>query len=55
MRTTAACASIWAARSRSSQGRSILLAPAVDAWQKLHWLCVPIDIPSAYVPATCSQ
>ena len=35
------------------QGRSILLAPAVDAWQKLHWLCVPIDIPVAYVPATC--
>jgi Protein of unknown function (DUF2628) len=35
------------------QGRSILLAPVVDAWQKLHWLCVPIDIPTAYVPATC--
>lgn len=35
------------------KGRSILLAPAVDAWQKLHWLCVPIDIPVAYVPATC--
>ena len=36
------------------QGRSILLAPAVDAWQKLHWLCVPIDIPTAYLPASCS-
>jgi hypothetical protein len=36
-------------------GKSILLAPAVDAWRKVHWLCVPIDIPSAYVPATCSQ
>jgi hypothetical protein len=35
------------------EGRSILLAPALDAWQKLHWLCVPIDIPAAYVPASC--
>jgi hypothetical protein len=35
------------------EGRSILLAPAVDAWQKLHWLCIPIEIPVAYVPATC--
>jgi hypothetical protein len=35
-------------------GRSILLAPVVDAWQKLHWLCVPIAIPAAYLPAACS-
>ena len=32
-----------------------LLAPAVDAWQKLRWLCVPIDIPTAYVPAACGR
>ena len=37
------------------QGRSILLAPAVDASQKLRWLCVPIDIPTAYVPAACGK
>ena len=37
------------------EGRSILLAPAVDAWQKLRWLCVPIDIPTAYVPAACGR
>ena len=37
------------------EGRSILLAPAVDAWQKLRWLCVPIDIPAAYVPSTCGR
>jgi hypothetical protein len=37
------------------EGRSILLAPAVDAWQKLRWLCVPIDIPAAYVPAACGR
>src|SRR2546427_630259 len=36
------------------QGRSLLLAPAVDAWQEVRWLCVPIDIPTAYVPAACS-
>lgn len=35
------------------KGKTVLLAPVVDAWQKLHWLCVPIDIPVAYVPATC--
>ena len=37
------------------EGRSILLAPAVDAWLKLRWLCVPIDIPAAYVPAICGR
>ncbi|HTS21763.1 MAG TPA: DUF2628 domain-containing protein [Casimicrobiaceae bacterium] len=37
------------------QGRSILLAPAVDAWQKMRWLCVPVDIPVAYVPAMCDR
>jgi hypothetical protein len=37
------------------QGRSILLAPAVDAWQKLRWLCVPVDIPVAYVPSICTR
>ena len=37
------------------QGRSILLAPAVDAWQNLRWLCIPIDIPVSYVPAVCGR
>ena len=37
------------------QGRSILLAPAVDAVQKLRWLCIPIDIPASYVPAGCGH
>ncbi len=37
------------------QGRSILLAPAVDAWQKLRWLCIPIDIPVVYVPKACGR
>jgi len=37
------------------QGRSILFAPAVDAWQKLRWLCVPVDIPVVYVPTVCRR
>jgi hypothetical protein len=37
------------------QGRSILLAPAVDTWQKLRWLCIPIDIPIDYVPRACGR
>jgi len=37
------------------QGRSILLAPAVDAWQKLRWLCIPVDIPVVYVPRGCGR
>ncbi len=37
------------------EGRSFLLAPAVDAWQKLRWLCIPIDIPTSYVPPACGR
>lgn len=37
------------------QGRSILLAPAPDGWQKLRWLCIPIDIPVVYLPAICGR
>jgi len=37
------------------QGRSILLAPAPDGWQKLRWLCIPIDIPVVYLPAMCGR
>ena len=37
------------------QGRSILLAPALDGSQKVRWLCIPIDIPIAYVPVSCGH
>lgn len=37
------------------QGRSIILAPAPDGWQKLRWLCIPIDIPVVYLPAMCGR
>jgi hypothetical protein len=35
-------------------GRSILLAPAVDPAQRIHWMCIPVDIPAKYLPKECS-
>ena len=34
-------------------GRTILLAPALDLGQHLHWVCVPIDIPARFLPMEC--
>ena len=34
-------------------GRSILLAPAIDGQERVHWICVPIDIPTRYLPQAC--
>ena len=34
-------------------GRTILLAPRRDAQDRVQWLCVPIDIPSRYLPKEC--
>ena len=36
-------------------GRSILLAPAVDASQRIRWTCIPVDIPAQYLPKDCSS
>ena len=36
-------------------GRSILLAPALDRRQQVHWICVPVDIPARYLPRECRQ
>jgi hypothetical protein len=36
-------------------GKAILLAPSVDGWQRVHWLCVPIDIPQKYLPKECRR
>jgi hypothetical protein len=36
-------------------GRSILLAPAVDPSQRIHWTCIPVDIPAKYLPKECSN
>lgn len=36
-------------------GRSILLAPAVDASEQIQWMCIPIDIPAKYLPKECRK
>ncbi len=36
-------------------GRSILLAPAVDASQQIQWMCIPVDIPAKYLPKECRK
>ncbi|MGZ8203195.1 MAG: DUF2628 domain-containing protein, partial [Burkholderiales bacterium] len=36
-------------------GKAILLAPSVDAWHRVHWLCIPIDIPQKYLPKECQR
>ena len=36
-------------------GRSILLAPALDRWQQVRWICVPVDVPARYLPRECRQ
>jgi hypothetical protein len=34
-------------------GRAILLAPAVDRRDRLHWFCVPVGIPDRFLPQAC--
>ena len=36
-------------------GRSILLAPAIDRWLQVRWICIPVDIPERYLPKECRQ
>lgn len=36
-----------------ASGKSLLLAPAVDAERRIHWYCIPIDVPSQLLPAEC--
>ena len=36
-------------------GRSILLAPALDRWMQVRWICIPVDIPDRYLPRECKQ
>ena len=40
-------------RFAALSGKSILLAPAVDSWQRLHWICIPVDIAEKYLPLEC--
>lgn len=34
-------------------GKAILLAPALDAAENVHWLCIPVDIPHKFLPREC--
>jgi hypothetical protein len=34
-------------------GKTLLLAPALDVFQRVRWYCIPIDIPSKYLPKEC--
>ena len=34
-------------------GRTLLLAPTRDADGHVQWMCVPVDIPTRYLPKEC--
>jgi hypothetical protein len=34
-------------------GKTILLAPARDWLERIHWTCIPVDIPRRYLPKEC--
>lgn len=34
-------------------GKMILLVPTEDPRQRIHWLCIPIDVLAKYLPAEC--
>ena len=35
-------------------GKSILIAPAVDKEQGVRWICVPVDVPRKFLPPACA-
>ena len=34
-------------------GKAVLLAPTVDAQQRIHWHCIAIDVPARFLPQDC--
>ena len=34
-------------------GKALLLAPAVDARQQIHWYCIAVDTPERFLPQDC--
>jgi hypothetical protein len=36
-------------------GRYILLAPALGRDERVHWICVPVDVPARYLPHECRE
>lgn len=36
-----------------ASGKALLLAPALDATRRIHWYCIPIDVPARLLPEEC--
>ena len=36
-------------------GKAVLLAPTVDAQQRIHWHCIAIDVPAPFLPPECRR
>jgi hypothetical protein len=36
-------------------GKSLLLAPALDRDQQIHWYCFPVDLPARVLPSECRR
>jgi hypothetical protein len=36
-------------------GKAILMAPTIDAQHRTRWMCIPVDIPTAYLPLECRR
>jgi hypothetical protein len=36
-------------------GKVVLLAPTVDEQQRIHWHCIPVDVPAQYLPQICRK
>ena len=36
-------------------GKVVLLAPTVDGEQRIHWHCIPVDVPAEYLPRSCRK
>ena len=36
-------------------GKVVLLAPTVDGQQRIHWHCIPVDVPAQYLPKDCRR
>jgi pilin/uncharacterized protein DUF2628 len=36
-------------------GKVLLLAPTIDAEQRIHWQCIAVDVPAEYLPPDCRK
>jgi len=44
-----------AAAAGAVAGKTLLLAPTVDAQQRIHWQCIAVDVPAQYLPQDCRK